>query len=206
MIPVNSLEKSEVWHSMYRGFTFEIRKWKHNYPESLLERYIRDPMYSTYNWNYYVYFNDRQIPKHLQREFILKGDLKQVNGHRPYYSYNEYNHTISRLEWHGGITFYKLSTNFHGNKVAQAGCDYSHSFDMEKREYVEYWLEDILCDVQGTIDSAHELSPDFGIFCLICGEYLPEREGKYINEHKSDFKCNNCIEKDMKKTESEVKE
>lgn len=103
-------------------------------------------------WNYYVFLSERQIGN--LSLFYRKAELKEFfPGGTKYLSYDEDCSPLSKVYWHGGVTFWEQTDLPY--KLIKIGCDYGHLWDQE-RGY-NFTLEDVTSDCLRTIEELSTL-------------------------------------------------
>ena len=115
--------ETEIWKGIYRGVDFEINHFKVN-PNS------EDC------WTHYIYLHLDRIPERYNpASFWLKG---KKHGRHIIYEYNKHP-IISRLEWHGGCTWYSKESGFDGSqKIIKLGWDYRDLWGVNQDYDLEY--------------------------------------------------------------------
>lgn len=150
--------ETEIWKGTYRGVDFEINHFR-VIPNSI------EPTNKNC-WTHYIYLHLYRIPERYNpASFWLKG---KKHGRHIIYEYNKHP-IISRLEWHGGCTWYSKESGFDGaQKVIKIGCDYQHLWD--KNQY--YDLEYVKSEVEKTINSFLNYIPDYIYWSCYNGKIL----------------------------------
>lgn len=163
-------KKSEVdkWTGKFKGVDFEINHW-------ITDDYLNEGRKKD-NWTYYLILHLDRIVDNSE-SYWLEPNQSSISRKRIYYDYYKHN-ILADLDWHGGITYYSKLHGFDGQqKVIKVGCDYSHSID----EYRMYDLEDILKDVENTINVFKE-KVNYKYWCCGNGELYSENEGIIYND------------------------
>ena len=165
------LKEKTIWTGEHLGVLFQIVNWDGR-------------------WNYYLILRLDRIPeKSVSDSYWLKRKKSSLSGNHVLYGY--YDHPIlPNLDWHGGITWYSKESGFDGDpKTIKVGCDYSHLWD----EGHEYILEDIIPEVERTIEKFRELVPGYKYWCSGNGNLYDLSEGEYENGRfvSNEWKKNN---------------
>lgn len=155
--------ENEIYKGKHKGVDFEIVKFPNTFTSK-----------RNFNWCHYIFINLSKIPQENKPEMLwLKGYKDNIGGKRIYYEYYD-NEILSRIEFHGGITFYEKISGFDGgDKIIKVGCDYQHSWDENK----EYDLEYIKEMVEETIESFLNIIPNYKYWCCGNGKYYFVSEG-----------------------------
>ena len=157
------------WNGEYKGIPFEINTF-------LLDK--------TDQWTFYLFIRESQFSKKIFERFWLPPSRQKNYPQRIFYLTMD-EPLINDICWHGGCTWYQKVAGFDGSKrIIKIGCDYGHSFDRNKR----YYVDDIYADVKAAIDSLHRLVQGINYWCCKCGHW--GRKG-YVSEGDA-FVCGKC--------------
>ncbi len=159
--------ETEIWTGSHKGVTFEINKFK---------SYTGGD-----NWTHYIFIRLERIPDTVMAErFWLSGEVDSKGR----VNYKTWESIINHLEFHGGCTWYSKEQGFDGgNKAVKIGCDYQHYWD----EGREYDLQDIMFEVEKTIDSFLDIVPDYKYWCCGNGNLYSLSEGTLVDETFKSF-------------------
>jgi len=141
-----SLPKFNTSHT-YKGtvnqLPFEIVHWG-------VDRESGKPLHNGKGcWNYYIYILESQIENFA--DFWLTPELKEFSvGGTQYLSCDYYSSPLSKVHWHGGVTFWEGNNDIPTRRSIKIGCDYAHLWDMEGGYDTE--LVDVYADVLQTTE------------------------------------------------------
>ncbi len=174
------LRKQIQYKGSCQGIHFLINNWSWN-------------NWETNHWAFYLFFHVDRLPESIAPE-ELWCELNEIHNGLARYDY--YKSTLlSKMDWHGGITFYEKVRGFDGeSQEIKAGCDYGHYFD----EGITYDEKDILLDIQRAIDSFWEEVPDYKCFCCGNGKLYLVKDGEF-REPEGDFYSNEYLNKKEEK-------
>jgi hypothetical protein len=137
------LSRSVKWTGRYKGICYQIFCWDLD----KIDDYGRPcPI-----WNYYLRFNEKQIPEDLIPVFFP--EIKEFNNFKFYVT----DPFFDDFEWHGGVSFMNIET-YMGSRISVIGCDYNHLSDDGMRHI--YDLSYVKTDAKNTIDKLLEKRPD----------------------------------------------
>lgn len=140
-------EKQDVWRGSHLDFSYKIVHWGQ-------ETSINE---GKGQWNYYIYIQEPRVPD-FESLWLEPKVVKILPTSKGFISYDYYSIPPSRIDWHGGVTFYAKHGEVPGYRVIELGCDYSHLWDMEAGYTTTF--EDVLYDCEQTITQLNELYPE----------------------------------------------
>lgn len=156
-------QHTDVWRGTHKGVAFEVNNWKTDHTPEHPDR-----------WTYYLIIHLNRIPEENNpQSFWLKPKDNSILPKHIYYDY--YSHpVIGSIEFHGGITWYSKEAGFdEAPKIIKIGCDYSHIWD----EGVPYRLDNILADVENSIESFLSFVPNYKYWCCGNGKLYDIKDG-----------------------------
>ena len=161
MSETKEMRKLTKFNGNHKGVEYEI----HNFVIDSTFRGLEDC------WTYYLFLTVERIPDvELASQIWL--DPKYDDEDR--ISYDYWDCWLSRLPWHGGVTYYdKISSADMRRRVIKIGCDYQHYGD-EQFNYDEKWVQR---DAIETIEAFLERVPDYKRHCGTVGGYWLPSEG-----------------------------
>jgi len=161
------LTKTTSWIAQYRGVSFEVKRWP------LGVDYPKDA------WNYYLLVDLAMLPEDANPASWWLTAKPMLIGRGVYYDYN-FHPIMPKLDWHGGMTFYKKIAGLDGERirVIKLGCDYQHYQD----EGCSYTVGGVAGDVRRSIDKLWELVPGLKVRCSRTGDYCAPDEGEWVED------------------------
>jgi hypothetical protein len=150
-------KESTIFRGNYRDIHYTINRFK-----------AFEHSGNEYAWTHYIHLNiDKQIKDEVIREKLW---LSPKYDDKNRVSYEYYTSVISDIEFHGGCTWYsKESSIDEKTRSVKIGCDYQHSWDMDKH----YSLAYVKGEVEHTIDSFLKITPVLK-YCSGCGVYYED--------------------------------
>lgn len=138
----------EYWHGNHKGVYFKVQKWESN---------------GDIIWNYYVHLVLPKINDVDARKLWLTARASKHSRGRKLYKYYGCE-PLNDIEMQGGITWYRKYFGLQDEKIIEIGCDYNHIWNDR-----DYDLNDILGDVELTIDSVIKRFPEIALQPLAKG-------------------------------------
>lgn len=148
------LSPSVNFSTRYKGIGVKIVNWK-----------VFGVDTDRVNWNYYLTIPERNTPPEIFAKIWLDDIVKEGFAGRPWLSHDYYGVPLfDSLEMHGGVTFYAKHGHTVGFRSVEIGCDYHHSWDMERDNYE---LEEVVRDAFNSADQA------LSLFCISENGFAP---------------------------------
>ena len=135
-IKINHVDE---WNFLYKGILIKVKRHVTNYDNKE-------------HWCYYLTWCKHKI-NHAVFNLMTAG-IKETK----YLSCNYDDSPLSRLGWHVGCTFGKLTRDENAElQYIELGCDYSHIWDEGKT----YDLEELISDAKNTADDFISQYPNY---------------------------------------------